>query len=193
MDSSESESDSDSDDELLRSFFCPTAEEDSKDCDDSMTFSWRTDESENKYKPYRDVVQLKLKEAYGRFLKDSTKCEIELKNILRDIDNVFEHYKVNFAQMMQINLRTGFKRHIQITEETKWQLLNDNRQWEDFDSTVSLLIEKSYDNYINYTHLNAVKFQLPSRPNDLYEISFKNFKQKNLRHGLTRSVRRISK
>ncbi len=189
-DSSDSEAESDAE---VESESHPGSNIKSNACDETLTFSWKADEPYNIYKPYRDDVQIVLRNAYKRYTDNRRNSEVELKGILRNVDDIFQDYKINFSQMVQINTKTKFERPIQITVKVEWSFLNDQYRWESFDEILGMLIEKTYLTFINYPYLNSIKYQIPSQPRFFYELNFTEFKQKNSSSDLKSFVKRTSK
>ncbi|KAJ4454855.1 hypothetical protein PAPYR_10364 [Paratrimastix pyriformis] len=158
-------------------------------------FQWKWCDDDG-YKPYMDANNATIESAYERHLHHGGSAQVNLL-LTRLRGDYKNEYMVDFSQMRQRNQQTGFVR--QVTRERKpevpfsaaqWQYQNESGQWVFLESAIQPLLESAHQRYQAGGAGAGIEMDVPGRP-DRYSFDLINFKQTNVKTGITKGIRRV--
>lgn len=114
---------------------------------------------------------------------------VTIKNIRRHVDDVMQDYEIDFIKMLQKNCKTRFIRKILRKQIGKYEWMYYDNDWKPYHSDLQLTLENPYLSYVQTKDPQNAQINVSTEKHK-YLIDFKILKQKNLKYGTERAIKR---
>jgi hypothetical protein len=158
-------------------------------------FRWHWAMDNGKFEPYNDDINSLLETYYDQYKRGGA-SSVTTPPLIRYVDDIPQPYHIDFANNIQTNCKTGYRRNIMREEKdvlssggTAWYYQDDSGGWRRYESMIEGQIQQRYLAYLKGGPSVVSPITFPGRP-ESYELDFVKGTQKNLSSQTSRRINR---